>query len=173
MRQGPTDIRYEIFSGSLGKSVTAVLIAEREGILSGLKRASASMESLGLHLSSNLRDGGPAGEGQEIARITGNPVQITMAEERIIGALSKSSGIATAAFRAREEMHPHCCVVSGGWKKMPMEIKDPIRNAAIDGGIDIRILNKPFVYLDKNYVRILGGMKRAIQAVLPLLPRSP
>lgn len=168
MMRGASDIRYEISRESLESSVTAVLIAERGGVLSGLKRASASMESLGLRLSSDLCDGSPVNEGQEIAKVCGNPVQIAMAEERIIGALSKSSGIATAARRAREETHPNCHVVSGGWKKMPMEIKDHIRKAALDGGIDVKILRKPFVYLDKNYVRILGGIKGAIQAVLPL-----
>ena len=164
----PSDIRYEIFKESLERSVKAVLIAERCGILSGVERAAGSMESLGLSFLSDLYDGGPVNEGQEIARIAGNPVQIAMAEERIIGALSKSSGIATAAFRAREKALPHCRIVSGGWKKMPVEIKDHIRKAALDGGIDIRISSKPFIYLDKNYVRILGGIKRAIEAVLPL-----
>jgi len=163
-----SDIRYEIFKGSLENRITAILTAEAEGTLSGMERASASMKSLGLSFSSDLYDGGPVKEGQQIAGITGNPVQVAMAEERVIGALSKSSGIATAAFRAREEMHPHCRVVSGGWKKMPIEIKDHIREAALHGGIDIRILHKPFVYLDKNYVRILGGIRKAIQAVLPL-----
>ena len=62
----------------------------------------------------------------------------------------------------------HCRIVSGGWKKMPIEIKDHIRKAALDGGIKVRILHKPFVYLDKNYVRIFGGIKRAIQAVSSL-----
>ena len=51
---------------------------------------------------------------------------------------------------------------------MPIEIKDHIRRAVLDGGINVRILPKPFVYLDKNYVRMLGGIKRAIQAALPL-----
>jgi nicotinate-nucleotide pyrophosphorylase (carboxylating) len=168
MMEKTSDIRYEIFRGSLKKSVTAVLIAEAGGVLSGLKRASGSMESLGLSFSSEFYDGAPVNEGREIARIVGNPVQIAMAEEHIIGTLSKSSGIATVAFRAREKSPPHCRVVSGGWKKMPVEIKGLIRQAASDGGIDIRISNKPFIYLDKNYVRILGGIKKAIQAVLPL-----
>jgi len=168
MTDGPSDIRYEIFRESLESSVTAVLIAESWGVLSGIERASASMESLGLSFLSDFHDGEPVNEGQEIARIAGNPVQIAMAEERIIGALSKSSGIASAAFRAREKAPPYCRLVSGGWKKMPKEIKDHIRKAALDGGIDIRISSKPFIYLDKNYVRILGGIKRAIQAVLPL-----
>ena len=168
MVEGASDIRYEIFRGSSAIRVTAALIAEREGVLSGLKRASASVELLNLRFSSDLSDGDSVREGQEIARVSGNPVQIAMAEECIIGTLSKSSGIATAARRARQETHPRCRVVSGGWKKMPIEIKDHIRKAALDGGIDVRILRKPFIYLDKNYVRMLGGIKRAIQAVLPL-----
>ncbi len=168
MTDGPSDIRYEIFRESLEARVTAVLIAEQEGVLSGIKRASESMRSLGLNFFSDFHDGGPVKKGQEIARIAGNPVQIAMAEEHVIGTLSKSSGIATAAFRASEKASPHCRVVSGGWKKMPVEIKDLIRKAASDGGIDIRISNKPFIYLDKNYVRILGGIKNAIQTVLPL-----
>jgi len=166
--EGASDIRYEIFRDSPASRVTATLIVERGGVLSGLKRASASVESLGLRFSSDFSDGGSVREGQEIARVSGNPVQIAMAEECIIGTLSKSSGIATAARRARQETHPRCRVVSGGWKKMPIEIKDHIRKAALDGGIDVRILRKPFVYLDKNYVRMLGGIKRAIQAALPL-----
>lgn len=165
---GASDIRYEIFRDSPASLVTATLITERGGVLSGLKRAAASAESLGLRFSSDLSDGVSLKEGQEIARVSGNPVQIAMAEERIIGAISKSSGIATAARRARQETHPHCRVVSGGWKKMPIEIKDHIRKAALDGGINVRIMRQPFVYLDKNYVRMLGGIKRAIQAGLPL-----
>ena len=31
-----------------------------------------------------------------------------------------------------------------------------------------RISEEPFVYLDKNYVRILGGVRQAVQAGLPL-----
>jgi len=168
MMQGVTDIRYDIFRGCLQRRVTAVLTAEAGGVLSGIDRASRMMESLGLWFSSELCDGGAFDEGQEIARVMGGPVQIALAEDRIIGAVSKSSGIATVARRVREEVHPHCRVVSGGWKKMPIEIKDHIRKGAQDGGIDIRILPKPFVYLDKNYIRIFGGIKKAIQAVMPL-----
>ena len=168
MMEDTSDIRYEIFRDSPAGPITAALIAEAEGVLSGLKRASVAVESLGLHFSSDLSDGGSIKEGREIARVLGNPVQIAMTEDLIIGTLSKSSGIATAARRARQETVPNCHVVSGGWKKMPIEIKDHIRRAVLDGGINVRILPKPFVYLDKNYVRMLGGIKRAIQAALPL-----
>jgi hypothetical protein len=114
MKEGAPDIRYEIFRGATARHATGTLIAEREGVLSGLKRASASVESLGLRFSSDLSDGVSLNGGQEIARVSGNPIQIVVAEERIIGAISKSSGIATAAHRARLEMHPNCRVVSGG-----------------------------------------------------------
>jgi nicotinate-nucleotide pyrophosphorylase (carboxylating) len=43
-----------------------------------------------------------------------------------------------------------------------------IRQAARDGGIETRISEEAFVYLDKNYVRILGGIKEAIHAAAPL-----
>lgn len=35
----------------------------------------------------------------------------------------------------------------------------------VDGGADFRIANPPFVYLDKNYVRILGGIEPALGTV--------
>jgi len=126
------------------------------------------MESLGLSFSTDLGDGSTLSAGREIARVIGNPVQIAMAEERIIGAVSKSSGIATAAREARMAAAPHCRVVSGGWKKMPMEIKELLRQGVRDGGIDPRISENPIVYLDKNYVRILGSVQRAVQAVISM-----
>jgi nicotinate-nucleotide pyrophosphorylase (carboxylating) len=145
--------------------VTARMMTEASGVLSGIDRARKLMESLGLLFVSDLQDGAYLAEGQEIARVTGNPFQIAQAEEQIIGSLSKSSGIATAAHKALIQAGPRCQVVSGGWKKMPLEIKDLIRQAVQDGGIDVHIHEGNFVYLDKNYVRIMGGIREAIQAV--------
>ena len=48
---------------------------------------------------------------------------------------------------------------------MPAPIKDLIRQAILDGGIHYRISEKPFIYLDKNYVKILGGVKEALLSV--------
>jgi nicotinate-nucleotide pyrophosphorylase (carboxylating) len=126
------------------------------------------MESMGLSFTSSLEDGSVIDAGQEVARVIGDPVQIAKAEERIIGALSKSSGIATAARRALRLAGSGCQVVSGGWKKMPIEMKELARQAVLDGGLMIRITNRPFVYLDKNYVRILRGVEQAIKTVAPL-----
>jgi nicotinate-nucleotide pyrophosphorylase (carboxylating) len=160
-----TDIRQEIFEPYMEHRVTASLIAETSGTLSGIQRARDRVESLGALFGTGLTDGGILGAGQEVARVTGNPVQIAQAEEQIIGALSKSSGIATAARNARDKAGSRCQVVSGGWKKMPLEIKELVRQAVFDGGVETRISQEPFIYLDKNYVRIFGGVRQAVQAV--------
>ena len=160
------DIREDIFRKQLDRRITGVLIAEEVGVLSGMQRACNIMEALGLAFASGLKDGARLENEQEIVRVTGNPVQIAQAEERLIGALSKFSGIATAAKTALQKTNSKYKVVAGGWKKMPFELKEPIQQAISDGGLTPRICDKPFIYLDKNYVRILGGLRKAVEASL-------
>lgn len=160
------DIREDIFRKCLGVRVTGALVAEEAGVQSGIERARRLMESLGLSFEAKTEDGGTLENHQEIACVTGNPVQIAQAEEKLIGALSKFSGIATAARAALQKANGKYSVVSGGWKKMPFELKEPIRQAVRDGGLNARICDQPFIYLDKNYVRILGGVRKAVEASL-------
>ncbi len=162
------DIRHQIFEGRMDRCITARLTAEKAGILSGIHRARQQMEALGLSFASSLEDGASVEAGDEIARVMGDPFQVAKAEERIIGTLSKSSGIATAARQASLCVGPTCRVVSGGWKKMPLEMKEILRQAVRDGGVATRIHEGHFFYLDKNYVRILGGIAEAVQAALSL-----
>lgn len=164
----PKDIRLKIFRKHMDQNITARLVVEKPGVLSGIKRAHDLMEGLGLKFSTHLNDTQDLVAGQEIARVTGDPFQIAKAEELIIGTLSKSSGIATAARRAQRQAGHRCKVVSGGWKKMPVEIKGMIRQAVSDGGLDVRMSQQPFIYLDKNYVRILGGIVDATNAAVRL-----
>jgi nicotinate-nucleotide pyrophosphorylase (carboxylating) len=161
---GQGDIRDQIFRGHGHRNVTAVVIAEAAGVLSGIQRAQKLAEELGLSFQSDLKDGDSFDAGAELARLSGNPFQIVKAEEVIIGTLSKTSGIATRARQMSRKVGPRCRVVSGGWKKMPHDIKDMMRQAVVHGGAGIRILEGPFTYLDKNYVRILGGVKEALEA---------
>jgi nicotinate-nucleotide pyrophosphorylase (carboxylating) len=165
MKRG-SDIREDIFREHRERRITGILVAEEAGVLSGIQRARKLMETLGLSFASKLEDGAPLENEQEIVRVTGNPVQIAEAEERLIGALSKFSGIATAAKAALQRSNSKYQVVAGGWKKMPFELKDSIRQAVRDGGLTARICDKPFIYLDKNYVRILGGLRKAVEASL-------
>jgi nicotinate-nucleotide pyrophosphorylase (carboxylating) len=52
---------------------------------------------------------------------------------------------------------------------MPVELKEAIRSAIALGGADFRISSSPFIYLDKNYVRMLGGIEKSLQAVSHLV----
>ena len=47
---------------------------------------------------------------------------------------------------------------------MPVEIKQELRAALDIGGVDTCILPRPFLYLDKNYIRIFGSLTRALEA---------
>ena len=159
------DIRTEIFRRDMTKRVTAVLIAEDKGIISGIERAVELARGMGLEFASSLRNRDGVEPAAEIARLIGNPVQVARAEEVLIGTLSKSSGIASRARQALVSAGERCQVISGGWKKMPHQIKELVRQAVRDGGLETRIMNQPFVYVDKNYVRILGGIGEAMEAV--------
>jgi nicotinate-nucleotide pyrophosphorylase (carboxylating) len=55
---------------------------------------------------------------------------------------------------------------------MPLSQKESIRRAVAVGGALIRISREPFVYLDKNYIMILGGIGRALEAVSSLVDRK-
>ena len=160
----PPDIREQIFREHMDRIISAVITAQAAGVLSGLEQARGLAQSMQLSFSSALSDGDALFPGSELARVTGNPLQVVEAEDFLLGAMSKTSGIATAARMAKDKAGSRFQVVSGGFKKMPHEIKSIVRKAIKDGGVEMRIAPRPFVYLDKNYVRILGGIKPALEA---------
>jgi nicotinate-nucleotide pyrophosphorylase (carboxylating) len=159
------DIREDIFRNILHRSVVASIISEAPGVVSGIENCRFLAEKLGLTFQSAVRDGHAVGPDREVARVSGNPLQVSKAEEVLLGALSKPSGIATAAHAAKARVRSRCRVVCGGSKKMPYEIKAIVRKAVMDGGLEIRMLDQPFLYLDKNYVRMFGGVEPAMEAV--------
>jgi nicotinate-nucleotide pyrophosphorylase (carboxylating) len=162
------DLRELIFREHMGRTISAVIKAEAPGVLSGLDQARELARNLHLSFSASLKDGDQFAEGAELAYLAGNPVQVAKAEDMLIGALSKASGIASAARRARQQAGPAVRVVSGAFKKMPLELKSMVRLAIEHGGVEMRMAPHPFVYLDKNYVRILGGVGPALKAVASL-----
>ncbi len=161
----PKDIRDRIFFNVREKSYLARISCEGEGILSGTPWLRDACKDLGIRLIECKEAGERVRPTDLIALIEGRPKQMALAEEELIGWVSKSSGIATAAWRARKIAGRHLEVVSGAWKKMPPPMKDLVRQAIADGGIRYRISGKPFIYLDKNYVKILGGVKPALDGV--------
>ncbi|BEQ15604.1 nicotinate-nucleotide pyrophosphorylase [Desulfoferula mesophila] len=137
-------------------------------MLSGLTRAAELAAQTGVSFASSLSDGGEVSAGQVVASLTGTPFYIIRAEELLLGELSKASGIATGARRALDLAGGRFLVVCGAFKKMPHVIKGQVRQAVAHGGLRMRMAPHPFVYVDKNYVRILGGVTQAMEAVAPL-----
>lgn len=158
------DIRDVIFKNIMNEQFTANLIAERDGVLAGAAEAIRLASEIGISLELFINDGGKIQEGSVIGKITADPKSMTMAEEKIIGMLSKYSGIATAARMAVDRAKGRVKVVIGAWKKMPPQLKDGVRNAAICGGASFRISDTPMIYMDKNFIRMLGSIPEALSA---------
>lgn len=156
------DIRDAIFQGFDGVQVTAILSFVSPGILCGLSRAQEVLEDLGVNCVTNLTDGMAAEAGEAILMLRGTPKQIVMAEERVIGCIAKLSGIATAAAEAARLAGPEIDVISGAMKKLAPEVRHAVRSALAAAGLHSRMSERPFLYLDKNYIRIFGGVAKAL-----------
>ncbi len=160
-----TDIREIIFAGIHGRQFDAGIVVERGGVVAGIARLEAALAEAGIRAELLLADGAEVKAGSVVGRIAGTARQIALAEEFAIGKLAKSSGIATAARRAVELAGGEMKIVCGAWKKMPAEIKSIVREAVVCGGAAFRITDQPFLYLDKNFVRMLGGIEATLNAV--------
>ncbi len=158
-------LRDELFAAIRTFQVTAAISFQQAGVVAGMDRAKAEAMRLGLEMTAYARDGQAVGEKEVVARLVGGPAQVTAAEEVLLGVLAKTSGIATASRRMAERAGDRIRVVSGAWKKMPLAIKDQVREAIAAGGAAVRILDEPFLYLDKNHVRIFGGVAETLAGV--------
>lgn len=168
LRAGAEDIRDRIFAGLGGREFVASLRTAAEGVLAGVGEADRRARDVGLRAEWLRAQGDWVAAGTEVARVIGNAKAIALGEECLLGCLGKASGIATAARKAVELAAGRIRVVSGAWKKMPPEWKGMVRSAIQAGGIPFRILDEPFIYLDKNYLRMLGGIEAALEAVRDL-----
>jgi nicotinate-nucleotide pyrophosphorylase (carboxylating) len=166
------DIRDLIFAGVRGKKYGALISAQGDGVLSGIEWLKKACDNLGIALTKGKKNGARVRPGEIIATLEGSAKQMARGEEELIGWISKASGIATAAAKAGKAAGKDLKVVCGAWKKMPLPIKDLVRQAIADGGIAYRIAETPFLYLDKNYIKILGGVGKTLQAVECLKERT-
>jgi len=166
------DLRDEIFKNVMNKQATATISLEDDGIVCGIEHLKRRAISLGLKVDKTAKDGSHIRRGGIVARVRGNPKQIAIGEDALIGLIAKTSGIATAASKAVELSNGRFKIVSGAWKKMPPAIKDKVREALTIAGVGVRIVDERFVYLDKNYVRLLGGISEALLAVNKMRNRT-
>lgn len=165
IRAGQDDIREAIFGPLGSRTYRARISVARSGVLAGMRRLENSLADSLVRVSLQAQDGEAVEAGARVASLEGTAPKIAAAEENAVGLLAKSSGIATVARRAVNLAGSDLKVVAGAWKKMPPQIKELVREAVVCGGASFRITDQPFLYLDKNYVRMLGGIDSTLAAV--------
>lgn len=158
------DLRDDLFLSIQEKQFTAEVVATNCGILAHTKRAVAFVNELGCELLSCLEDGTTVQPGDVILSFRGTPKGAAMAEDRVLGSMMVPSGYATRARQLQLIAGNHLKVVCGGWKKLPQESKPGLHAALAAGGIGMRMVKGPFVYIDKNYVRMFGGVRKVLEA---------
>jgi len=163
--QQSADLRDTIFENIKHRKFIAAIISEEEGLVSGVDLLKRRGEEIGVEFLSLLKEGSPISRGTVVTKFTGTPKQIVICEDNLIGLISKYSGIASAAKKVKQISSRKTKIVSGAWKKLPGEIKAFSRSAVEVGGLKTRIADKNFIYLDKNYVRMFGGIKESLEAV--------
>jgi len=159
------DLRDTIFVSLRGQRFRAEIRLTTPGLVCGVDLARAKVEALGCEVLSFLGDGETAMAGQVVLALRGTAKALAQAEDCVPGAIAKPSGIARAARQARDLAAGKVRVVSGATKKMPEEVKAQIRHAVHCGGGTGCIAAGPFVYLDKNYVRMFGGVRATLAAM--------
>jgi nicotinate-nucleotide pyrophosphorylase (carboxylating) len=160
-----TDPRSLIFSRIAERTVRAAVVTDQSGVIAHIEPAAALAEELGLTVEYAVAEGKPVSAGEEVLRVSGSPLAVAHADERLVGMMAKPSGIATAAQAFVDHAAGELRIVSGAWKKLPLSQKDMIRTAITIGGAEPRIAQWPFVYLDKTFVQMLGGVGASLAAV--------
>jgi nicotinate-nucleotide pyrophosphorylase (carboxylating) len=156
------DLREFLFD-DVAKQKWVFRITSREnGIFSGGMRLGKLAVELGLEVIQLAVEGDFLQEGSCVLQALGKTEAVIRSEEMLLGVVGKTSGIATAARNFVAKAGKDIKVICGAWKKVAPEIRDDLRRAIATGGAGIRITDQPFVYLDKNYVRILGGIGKAV-----------
>lgn len=159
------DIRDTIFIDIIDKKFKAFLTPERDGCISGVADAYKQAKEIGVELDLFYKEGDSIENGKPIGTVIATPKMMAVAEEKIIGTLAKFSGIATAARKAVELAEGKIRITAGSWKKMPPAIKDGVRTAVVSGGATFRITDKNMIYLDKNYIKMLGSIPKVLESV--------
>jgi nicotinate-nucleotide pyrophosphorylase (carboxylating) len=152
-----------LFAGLQGRHFPFRITASEQGVLAGAGKLVAKAADLGVHTDWAAADGATIEPGAPLFVARGDAWQVARSEEQLIAIFAKASGVATAAARLVAQAGRRARIVCGAWKKLPVEVRADLRGAAAIGGVGTRILDSAFVYLDKNAVRMLGGVGPAVR----------
>lgn len=156
------DIREFLFAPTKHRCFRFQITVWDKGVLSGVERVRQQAAELTLTVEDAAAEGERLEPGSCVLRGRGSAQAIIKAEEMLLASVGKPSGVATAAATFVGEARGRIKVVCGAWKKVDVALRSCLRQAVLTGGVEIRISDRPFIYLDKNYVRILGGIRDAV-----------
>jgi nicotinate-nucleotide pyrophosphorylase (carboxylating) len=158
------DLRDTLFL-PLGERVFAAkVVATACGVLAHGQHAVELLQDHGCELLEIVTDGTLLQPGDAVLSFRGKAKQVAIAEDRVLGAMMAPSGYATRARQLKLLAGPNLKVVCGGWKKLPQASKPGLHAALAAAGIGMRMVEGPFIYMDKNYVRMFGGVSHTLQA---------
>jgi nicotinate-nucleotide pyrophosphorylase (carboxylating) len=157
------DVRGYLFQPLVGASFVAEMTAAEPGILAGTELARIRGDQLEVQLELLASDGTPVSAGSRLLRLIGSADEIARGEDELLACVGKASGVATAAARMVAKASGRVRIVCGAWKKIAPELRKWLRHAIAVGGAGIRLVDEPFVYLDKNYVRMFGSITKVVE----------
>ncbi|MGC8573606.1 MAG: nicotinate-nucleotide pyrophosphorylase [Caldisphaera sp.] len=157
------EIRDILFSEKKNELFCFELKSKEPAVIAGLEKTQELLSNLNIKVSFLIRDLSFIEAKKCILRGFAKPIEIVNLEEKILGIIGKISGISTAAWSFLKASNGNIKVVCGAWKKINPEIKDFTRRIIEKIGLPTRITNPPFIYIDKNYLRMIGGIEKAIK----------
>ncbi len=156
------DIKKHFFQG-VDQTFFFAITATQKGIFAGVEKLHMAAMEMPLKNIWVAAEGAELGEGNIVFQACGDAVTVALAEERLLGLIGKPSGVATASRNMVKAARGRIKVVCGAWKKVFPENKDGLRKSILVGGAGIRITDAPFMYVDKNFVRMAGGIANAVE----------
>lgn len=142
----------------------AFVVAAEPGVMAGgaLLRSADAPDPAGVWTVLRA-EGEHVGEGEQLVEVTGSAWEIAVAGDHVLGSLGVAGGLARRALDLRDAAPAGLGIACGAWKKWPAAMK-PVLRAALDvAGITHRLVDGEFVYIDKNIVRLLGGVEPAVR----------
>jgi nicotinate-nucleotide pyrophosphorylase (carboxylating) len=151
--------------GVAGRAAEAVIVAEEEMVVSGLKVARRVFETLDpeVRWQQILNDGDRARSGSTLARVRGRAGSLLAAERTALNFLQRLSGVATltARFVARiadsEIAVMDTRKTTPGWRFLE---KEAVRHG---GGTNHRFSLSDAILIKDNHVRLAGGVGAAVR----------
>ena len=155
------EVREFLFAPLKARTFRFCIRARENGVFSGADALKTMAVELNLRNFMLVPEGQILSTGSIVLSAVGDAETVAKAEELLLSTIGKPSGVATAsaAFARREEKVK---VVCGAWKKLNPSLRKELRQAVITGGAGLRMTEEPFIYLDKNYIRMFGGIAAAV-----------